>query len=106
MQLYASSRSWLQKKMNTNDVAIVLYSSSQCVTRHYTNGCRCFSRRMDDPAGQLMLCEAWVRFERERGSREDLLYAEAKVDPIREAAAVAATDAATAAAAQVQYHVM
>lgn len=56
---------------------------------------------MDDPSGQLMLCEAWVRFERERGSREDLLMAESKTEPIREAAAVAAIDAATAAAAQV-----
>ena len=63
---------------------------------------RSYSRRMDDPHGQLSLCEAWVRFERERGSREDLLLAETRVEPIREAAAAAAVDAATAAAAQVR----
>ncbi|KAK9813405.1 hypothetical protein WJX73_006344 [Symbiochloris irregularis] len=61
---------------------------------------RCHSRRMDDLNGQWSLCEAWLRFERELGSREDLLAAEVKVDPIREAAAAAATDAATAAAAK------
>lgn len=56
---------------------------------------------MDDATGQLSLCEAWVRFEREWGAREELLFAESKVDPIRDAATAAAADAATAAAAKV-----
>lgn len=53
---------------------------------------------------QAVLCEAWVRFEREHGTAEEQLQAELKVEPIIAAAASAAAAAAdqhAAAAAQV-----
>ena len=53
---------------------------------------------------QAVLCEAWVRFEREHGTAEEQLQAELKVEPILAAAASAAEAAANeqaAAAAQV-----
>jgi hypothetical protein len=53
----------------------------------------------------VALCEAWVRFEREHGSAEEHLAAELKVEPVlaaAAAAAVSATDAHGAAAAQVR----
>lgn len=56
---------------------------------------------------QVVLCDAWLRFERENGSEEDELHAEEKVEPIlaaATAAAAAAADAQGAAAAQVPTH--
>ncbi len=53
---------------------------------------------------QAVICDAWVRFEREYGSAEDQLRAELKVEPIlaaATAAAAAAADVQGAAAAQV-----
>ncbi|GFR47944.1 hypothetical protein Agub_g9748 [Astrephomene gubernaculifera] len=63
---------------------------------------RCYSRRFEED-GQLRLCHAWLRFEREEGSADDYLQALLKVEPILEenaAAAVAAADPAAAAAAK------
>jgi hypothetical protein len=52
----------------------------------------------------VVLCDAWVRFEREHGSADDQLHAELKIEPIMAAAtaaAAAAADANGAAMAQV-----
>jgi hypothetical protein len=62
---------------------------------------RCYSRRMED-GGQDVLCEAWLRFEREEGSAEDHLQACLKAEPILaelQAVAIAAADAQAAAQA-------
>ncbi|KAL4858071.1 Squamous cell carcinoma antigen recognized by T-cells 3 [Chlorella vulgaris] len=63
---------------------------------------RCYSRKMEE-GGQALLCDAWLRFEREEGSAEDHLAACIKAEPIlqeSQAAAVAAADPAQHAAAQ------
>ncbi|GLC34775.1 hypothetical protein PLESTB_001162500 [Pleodorina starrii] len=63
---------------------------------------RCYNRRLEE-GGQLRLCHAWLRFEREEGSADDYLQALLKVEPILEesaAAVAAAADQAAAAAAK------
>ncbi|KXZ53271.1 hypothetical protein GPECTOR_7g1165 [Gonium pectorale] len=63
---------------------------------------RCYSRRFEED-GQVRLCHAWLRFEREEGSADDYLQATLKVEPYLEesaAAAAAAADQAAAAAAK------
>ncbi|KAK9810066.1 hypothetical protein WJX72_004227 [[Myrmecia] bisecta] len=60
---------------------------------------RCYNKKLEDN-GRVLLAEAWLRFEREHGSAEDLFQATLKVDPILKEAAAAAADAQTAAVAQ------
>ncbi|BDA40979.1 Squamous cell carcinoma antigen recognized by T-cells 3 [Coccomyxa sp. Obi] len=63
---------------------------------------RAIGRKLEEN-GQAVLCEAWVRFEREHGNPEEQLHAELKCEPILAAAASAAAAAANeqaAAAAQ------
>ncbi|EFJ45259.1 hypothetical protein VOLCADRAFT_118442 [Volvox carteri f. nagariensis] len=59
---------------------------------------RCYSRRLEQD-GQLKLCQAWLRFEREEGRADDYLQALLKVEPILEESAAAAATAADQAAA-------
>ncbi|KAL4457863.1 hypothetical protein ABPG75_012728 [Micractinium tetrahymenae] len=63
---------------------------------------RSYSRRLEE-GGQAVLCDAWLRFEREEGSAEDHLAACFKVEPILQelqAAAAAAADPQQHAAAR------
>lgn len=60
---------------------------------------RGYSRRLES-GGQVALCEAWLRFEREEGSAEDLFQAQIKVDPILVEAQAQATAAVNAEAAR------
>ncbi|GAB4820618.1 hypothetical protein N2152v2_007664 [Parachlorella kessleri] len=64
---------------------------------------RCYSRRLEE-GGQAVLCEAWLRFERELGSEEDHFGACLKVEPILAEAqaqqAAAAMEAPAAAEAR------
>ncbi|KAA6422191.1 MAG: hypothetical protein FRX49_07942 [Trebouxia sp. A1-2] len=50
---------------------------------------RGYSRKLEE-AGQLFLCQAWLRFEREHGTADTLAEASRKVRPILEQAAAAA----------------
>ncbi|KAG2484382.1 hypothetical protein HYH03_016798 [Edaphochlamys debaryana] len=62
---------------------------------------RAFNRKFEED-GQLRICHAWLRFEREEGSADDYMQAMLKVEPILEesaAAAAATADQAAAAAA-------
>ncbi|PNH11751.1 Squamous cell carcinoma antigen recognized by T-cells 3 [Tetrabaena socialis] len=59
---------------------------------------RAYNRRYEED-GQLQVCNAWLRFEREEGSADDYLQALLKVQPILEESAAAAAAAADQAAA-------
>ena len=63
---------------------------------------RGFGRRLEE-GGQMVLCTAWLRFEREEGGADDYLHASIKVEPVMEeasAAAAAAMNESAAAAAR------
>ncbi|KAL4424967.1 hypothetical protein ABPG77_002852 [Micractinium sp. CCAP 211/92] len=63
---------------------------------------RAYSRRLEE-GGQALLCDAWLRFEREEGSADDHLAACLKVEPVLlelQAAAAAAADPHQHAAAR------
>lgn len=53
-----------------------------------------FHRRQLHGSGGQAVCEAWLRFEREHGSAEDLHQAEEKAQPVLDEALAAATAAA------------
>lgn len=55
---------------------------------------RKYHRRPLHENGAQLVCEAWLRFEREHGSAEDHLLAVLKTEPILSAALAAATAAA------------
>lgn len=77
--------------------AVAAYVAFELSTKHVKEArsiFRQYHRRKMHESGNVAICEAWLRFEREHGSAEDYFQAFVKAEPVLSEAASAVTEAA------------